>query len=144
MAGAYDASQAAAVMRQGPFAQGVESLRQDTAALNQAVEHGDLRISKEGAATLKRALNSIKTEVNNSFRSFEQVTRDLPFGGHDYGQLVSEHTRKLIEGEPDSALTVVKQLLQVLDEAIDTLDLAVQRYEEYEESATNTFSGTDL
>lgn len=101
---------------------------------------GGFMVSEDAGRPIRDTLAEMQTRVEEVLRDFSRMAAlQPPLGAHDYGRMVAAHQQEVAVGERGSALSVLKQLSQVLSDADKALEIAMEKYKESETSASDPF-----
>ncbi|TLW93511.1 hypothetical protein FFT09_08965 [Saccharomonospora piscinae] len=102
---------------------------------------GGFRVSEESAKPIREALLEVQRDIDRIVVDLNRLGRQEPsLGGHPYGQRVAEHQRYGTVEAPGSPAMVLDELRKVIADADKALEVAIMKYKETEESASDRFS----
>lgn len=119
----------------------VASASAETQKLVDAAKSGGFTISEEGVKPLRDALDEMQDKLLHLRQSADRLSQAPQLGSHTYGVTVSEHDQKSAANEQGSALIVLDQFKEVLQQADEALQRAAGIYQEAEAQAQDNVSG---
>jgi len=133
---------AVAAMRASFNSKNVGSMASEAKKMLASAKSGGFMVSEEAAQPIIDVLTEMTDRVDRLSHELSFVSSQAPtLGSHDYGQRVAEHQYEAFWGGGGSAVQVLKQLRNVLEDASNALNIAKKKYQESEAGATNTFGG---
>lgn len=131
---------AVAAMRASFNSKDVGSMASEAKKMLDSARSGGFTVSEEAAQPIIDVLNEIKDRVERLSHDLMLVTtQEPPLGDHDYGKKVADHQYEAFCGDDGSAVSVLRQLYNVLEDSSAALDVARKKYQESEAGAASTF-----
>jgi hypothetical protein len=119
----------------GAMGAAVQSVTAETQKLLDAAKGGGFKITPEGVAPIRTALNDLINDLNAKGEAIYTLNQAPQLGNHPYGHTVASHDHKGAAQAEGSAGVVLEQLKQVAQQADEALARAAGLYSESEDSA---------
>lgn len=112
------------------------------AAVDRAVDTGKIALDKGTAAELIKAIADARDRVQDLYDSVrDQLDIPLQFGDNWVGRSISRRLRQVAVGDQESAVFVIREFMDVLEDVEATVRQAAKNTEDYDEDLAHTMGG---
>ena len=105
-----------------------------------AAASGNLRIDPEAGAQMKRALHNLQMDLETFLFDSGDLARELPLGSSVQAELLKPWQTTVVEGPPQAYMSRIGEFRDQLDKLVDSIDVAVRKFQENDEDTTNFFA----
>lgn len=105
-----------------------------------AAASGNLRIEPEAGAAMKRALHNLQMDLDRFGREGDLLAQELPLGSSVQAELLKPWQTTVAEGPPQAYLSRVREFKDQLDKLVESIDVAVRKFQENEDDTANFFT----
>jgi len=124
----------------GSLGNAVSGMASETQKLVDAAKSGGFKITPDGVAPLRTALQGMSMDLATLSQGIQPLTQAPQLGSHSYGQTVATHDQKGASEDANSAIAVLDHLRQVVQQADEALARAAGLYQEAENQAIDATS----
>ncbi len=118
----------------------VDSMASEAKEMLKSAKSGGFRVSEDAAEPIRDVLERFKDRVDRMKADMNILAARQPtLGNHDYGQAVALHHQQAVTERSGSPVKVLEQLAQVLTDADQALKIAMAKYKEVEDDASEPF-----
>ena len=112
------------------------------AAVDQAVDTGKISLDKGSATELIKAIANARDRVQDLYEAVrDQLDIPLQFGDNWVGRSISRRLREVAVGDQESAVFVIREFMDVLEDVEATVRQAAKNTEDYDEDLAHTMGG---
>ncbi|WNV91611.1 hypothetical protein [Umezawaea sp. Da 62-37] len=112
------------------------------AAVDQAVDKGKVQLDKGSAADLIKAIGDARDRVSDLYTAVrDQLDIPLQFGDNWVGRSISRRLREVAVGDHESAVFVIREFLDVLEDVEATVRQASESTANTDEDLAHTMGG---
>ncbi|PRY46083.1 hypothetical protein [Umezawaea tangerina] len=112
------------------------------AAVDQAVDKGKVQLDKGSAADLIKAIGDARDRVQDLYTAVrDQLDIPLQFGDNWVGRSISRRLREVATGDHESAVFVIREFLEVLEDVETTVRQASKHTENTDDDLAHTMGG---
>ncbi|HEX6343378.1 hypothetical protein [Umezawaea sp.] len=112
------------------------------AAVDQAVDTGKIALDKGSADDLIKAIAEARDRVQDLYDSVrDQLDIPLQFGDNWVGRSISRRLRQVAVGDQQSAVFVIREFMDVLEDVETTVRQAAKNTDDHDEDIAHTMGG---
>lgn len=112
------------------------------AAVDQAVDKGKVQLDKGSAADLIKSIAAARDRVQDLYDAVrDQLDIPLQFGDNWVGRSISRRLRDVAVGDQESAVFVIREFMEVLEDVEATVRQASKSTENLDDDLAHTMGG---
>ncbi|MCS7483468.1 hypothetical protein ACFFQW_39600 [Umezawaea endophytica] len=120
----------------------LDSAHSAVAAVDRAVDTGKIALDKGSADELIKAIADARDRVQDLYDAVrDQLDIPLQFGDNWVGRSISRRLREVAVGDQESAVFVIREFMDVLEDVEATVRQAAKNTEDHDEDLAHTMGG---